>query len=303
MNVRDARLVCVALFVAAAVTGLLPFWDDPADESVLLGQTRVAAAEEPQGPDGSIDETAETGEGTDSEVLRVGTAGDSSMMFMNAAIADAIPQNWVSVPEALAIWTSGTGGLDRNGCGAFGDDLDFFYNPELGPLPMRNNHAPEPELTCDWTKWLPDAFAEMDLDVLVVSFGPSSMWGYDVGAGPVDLGDPTLVERLRSAHQAIALEATAAGVKELIWVAYPPVINTDIQQRSPHPQYATNPDQADRYFALLSSLDGGVVDVRDILDEQYYVDGTHFGELGAAIAAERIADAVDEIQRASGESE
>lgn len=268
---RQAWGVSVLLFLASLVVAVVPEWPSAEFQNALLEDATVAQAE-----------------ATTTQRTRIATAGDSSMMFMNASIADALAGSWIPVPETLAEWTSGTGGLDRNGCGITGDQLDFYYAPDVGPRATRFNHAPVPESTCDWGRWIPAALDLSNPDVLVVSFGPSSMWGYGVNGTAVDLTDPELYSIMLAAHRDLETAARSGGVGRVVWIAYPPVVNTVIAEQTTFAQFATNPEVSDMYFTLLNELDGDVVDLRDLVEPSLYRDGTHFDEDGAAVAATRI---------------
>lgn len=287
-----AWVVCGVLFVTCLLFAVIPSWPSAEFQNALLEDATIAkpvlpdVARTEDVPAGSPDEDLPS----DEPVVRLVTAGDSSMMFMNAAIAEALPGQWVPVPPSFAEWTSGTGGLDRNGCGATGDAIEFYYNAEIGPRATRFNHAPEPESTCDWSRWFPDAIELSEANVLVVSFGPSSMWGYRVADRIVDLTDPDLRAIMSEAHRDFASAARSRGVERIIWAAYPPVVNRKVAETSSLPQYSENPAVSDAYFDLLSELEGAVLDLRDLRDPTLWRDGTHLNDEGARVVARRLLD-------------
>lgn len=306
---KHAWAITVLLFVASLATAYVPTWPNAENQNALLDVATVAEASPSTVPEKSGDHRVATESDStthpksEADALqdpvrpqqRVSTAGDSSMMFMNAEIAKALPGEWIAAPEDWAAWTSGTGGLDRNGCGVMGDQLDFYYTPDVGPRATRFNHAPEPESTCDWTRWLPEALRASQTNVLVASFGPTSMWGYGIDGAPVDITDERLRSILLDSHREFERSARSLGVEKIIWFSYPPVVNTVIAEKSSLDQYSEDPRVSDAYFELLTEVSNDVVDLRDLVDPDLYADGTHFNDRGAAIAAEKLIDHLDAV--------
>lgn len=221
-------------------------------------------------------------------VERVGTMGDSSMMFMNAAIARQLGPMWTSVPAEFAEWTSGTGGFDRNGCGVTGDD--YLITPNLtGHLHWpADHHDPVPEWTCDWRRWIPAAVRLAEIDTMVVSWGPTSMWGFEIDGAVTYVGDPTTslgYDELRRRYLEARQALLDADVDEIVWIAYPKVFLS----RLPDDQPWNWDHSVDAYRDLLASFGDEVVDLRDMGDPANFIDGVHFNDAAATRAAERIA--------------
>lgn len=278
---RDAWTYTLLLFVGSLFVAIVPPWPSADAQNALLFGATIAEAQPATSP----------------TARRIATAGDSSMMFMNAAIAEALPGQWIAAPASLADWTSGTGGLDRNGCGVLGDELDFYYTPDIGPSPPAGNHAPNPESTCDWERWIPEALEMSDPEVLVVSFGPSSMWGHAVDENSTDLTNPTTYATVLDAHRRFESAARNAGVTHFVWFAYAPIHDGNIAQRSSMTQFWARPEVSDAYFELLSELSGEVIDLRDLTATSHYRDGTHLTKDSAALAAQRLAGHVRDLPR------
>jgi hypothetical protein len=221
--------------------------------------------------------------------LLVSTVGDSSMMFMNAGLAKALgPERWQPVPTEYARWTDGTGGFDRHGCGPTGDSLRIYFSQSVGPLEPRFNHPDELEHTCDWRRWIPGGLELAQPDVVVASWGPTTMWGWERDGKMVDLTDPVIRTAVAQAHAEVRDAMLEAGVQHVIWVAYPPIVWRPYFERNREEQPWSRPAVADELFELLTELDDTVVDLRDMNDPANFGDGLHFTEIAAAVAAQRI---------------
>ena len=223
--------------------------------------------------------------------LLVSTVGDSSMMFMNAALAAALgPDRWQPVPTEFARWTDGTGGFDRHGCGPTGDSLRIFFSQSVGPLEPRVNHPDELEQTCDWRRWIPGGLELAQTDVVVASWGPTSMWGWERDGRMVDLTDPVIRQSVASAYAEVRDAMLAAGVQHVIWVAYPAVVWRPYFDRNREDQPWSRAAVADELYSILAEFGDPVVDLRDMADPANFGDGLHFTDSASAIAAQRIVD-------------
>jgi hypothetical protein len=221
--------------------------------------------------------------------LLVSTVGDSSMMFMNAGLAEALgPERWQPVPTEYASWTDGTGGFDRHGCGPTGDSLRIFFSQSVGPLEPRFNHPDELEHTCDWRRWIPGGLELAQPDVVVASWGPTTMWGWEHDGKMVDLTDPVIRAAVARAHAEVRDAMLEAGVQHVIWVSYPPIVWRPYFDRNREEQPWSRPAVADELFDLLTELGDTVVDLRDMNDPANFGDGLHFTETASAVAAQRI---------------
>jgi len=221
--------------------------------------------------------------------LLVSTVGDSSMMFMNAGLAAALgPERWQPVPTEYARWTDGTGGFDRHGCGPTGDSLRIYFSQSVGPLEPRFNHPDDVEQTCDWRRWIPGGLELAQPDVVIASWGPTTMWGWERDGQMVDLTDPVIRVAVADAYAEVRKAMIAAGVQHVIWVAYPAIVWRPYFERNREEQPWSRTAVADELFELLTELGDPVVDLRDMNDPADFGDGLHFTETASARAAQRI---------------
>ena len=162
--------------------------------------------------------------------IRLSVAGDSTMTHIGAALyawAETSPVvEWVIAPEDIQPWTGGPGspeyGLERPGCGLLGT-LPFRWRASdpTGADEMGNRTGlDEPYHSCDWRQWVPSAMSRMDLDVLVVSYGVSSMWEHQIGDQWHHAGEPEYDSVLASTMDEFERVAAQYGTK-VVWVAYP----------------------------------------------------------------------------------
>ena len=221
--------------------------------------------------------------------LLVSTVGDSSMMFMNAGLAAALgPERWQPVPTEYARWTDGTGGFDRHGCGPTGDSLRIYFSRSVGPLEPRFNHPDDVEQTCDWRRWIPGGLELAQPDVVIASWGPTTMWGWERDGQMVDLTDPVIRAAVAEAYAEVREAMIAAGVQHVIWVAYPAIVWRPYFELNREEQPWSRTAVADELFELLTELGDPVVDLRDMSDPADFGDGLHFTETASARAAQRI---------------
>jgi len=258
----------------------------------------IAQAAAPVTPLATMPATGAAGNGIDVNAsppapLLVSTVGDSSMMFMNAGLAAALgPERWQPVPTEFARWTDGTGGFDRHGCGPTGDSLRIYFSQSVGPHEPRYNHPDEVEQTCDWRRWIPGGLELAQPDVVVASWGPTTMWGWERDGQMVDLTDPVIRASVKQAYSEVREAILAAGVQQVIWVAYPPIVWRPYFDRNQEEQPWSRPAVADELFELLTELGDPVVDLRDMADPTNFGDGLHFTDAASAIAARRIVAAL-----------
>jgi peptidoglycan/LPS O-acetylase OafA/YrhL len=250
--------------------------------------------------------------------LRISGAGDSTQMFADAAwqaFAAAYPDRvtWVTPPPDVVPWTSGAdgwggaaaaelglslphdgpqGGLDRQGCPML-YDLPIRAVDNLDFTDSKNMHSATPELSCDWHRWLPRALAEMDLDVLVVSWTVTDMWEYELDGRQVAVGDPgfdALLDRSRAELEAMA---AAFGTK-VVWTTYQPLSTDDVPARW------TSTESADAAADVLFRRPC-VADLRAMVRADpafpWYQDGYHFTPDGAARAVAAIVPVAESCAR------
>ena len=247
--------------------------------------------------------------------VRLSGVGDSTQMFASAtwrAWADLHPAEltWVMPPDEILPWTSGAdswirevapgaglalpldgpqGGLDRQGCPLIhdlpvrpDDSWDFFDSAEL--------HSPTPESSCDWNRWVPSALAQMDVDVLVATWGGTVTWQYQLADGSVgELGVPAfdvaLVERMATFERM----AAAFGTR-VLWLTY------DLQSDSDDDERRLTVAE-DRFAELVldrpCAFDLRTV-VRSTTAVDWYQDGYHFTVDGALRALQEIMPSIRE---------
>lgn len=162
--------------------------------------------------------------------IRLSVAGDSTMTHIGAALyawAQTSPAvEWVIAPEDIQPWTGGPGspeyGLERPGCGLLGTyPFRWRASDPTGANEMANRgDLDEPYHTCDWRQWVPSALSRMDLDVLVVSYGVSSMWEHQIDGQWHHAGEPEYDSVLASTMDEFERLAAQYGTK-VVWIAYP----------------------------------------------------------------------------------
>jgi peptidoglycan/LPS O-acetylase OafA/YrhL len=240
---------------------------------------------------------------------RISGAGDSTQMFADAAWQAWAAQypsavTWVAPSDAIAPWTSGAdswirdvapgaglalphdgpqGGIDRQGCPLIYDiklrptnDWAFFDSSKL--------HSATPIATCDWHLWIPRALAQMHLDVLVVSWGVTAMWQYQMPDGhTLRIGDPEFDALLADRMAQFEAMAARSGTR-VLWLTYL-MLPTDAK--------AAAADRASS--AALSSVmmqRPCAMDLAKIVGDDptfdWYQDGYHFTSQGAARAIAAI---------------
>ena len=298
-----ARVVMGLMSVGALVVVVLPF-GAVAATFVPVAPVVKAVVVAPEGP-------VVVKQSTVKRPLRVSAVGDSSQMFMDGAweaFAAANSQDlvWVEPPTDLAVWTSGAdswirdtapglklslphdgpqGGIDRQGCPLV---YELMMRPlEIWPLfKSETMHSATPVSTCDWHLWVPQALAAMRLDVLVASWGPTSMWEYQLPDGHISfVGNPDF-DAVMVAHMHDFEVMAAAFGTSVLWVSYSPKMPV-VQ-----PARWSFPESGDALASLLlqreCSSDLRLV-VRADPEFGWYQDGYHFTAAGAARAVASIA--------------
>ena len=243
--------------------------------------------------------------------LRISAAGDSTQMFMDAAwqvYAAANPSDltWVLPPDDTLIWTSGAdawireeaprahlslpfdgpqGGLDRQGCPLI---YDLLIRPEPGFrfFESAKLHSATPVESCDWHDWIPAALATMHLDVLVVSWGTTSMWQYEMPDGSTSYIGRDDYDSLMAARMIEFEEMAAQYGTTVVWTTYAP------KPRADNPDRWTLPETAD-LLAAVTLQRPCTSDLRTFVRSDprfdWYQDGYHFTANGAARAVASIA--------------
>jgi peptidoglycan/LPS O-acetylase OafA/YrhL len=246
--------------------------------------------------------------------LRISGAGDSTQMFLDGAwqaFAAAHPDDltWVTPPADLAIWTSGAdswirteapkvnlslphdgpqGGIDRQGCPLI-YDLNIRAVETMRFSASDKLHSATPIATCDWHLWIPQALAAMHLDVLVVSWGVTSMWEYEMPDGVHShIGNPDydalMTERMTEFEQMAASYGT-----KVLWTTYVP------KQPDTDAARWTYPEIIDALASLIMARPCAA-DLRPLIRDDpsfhWYQDGYHFTPDGAARAVAAIAPSI-----------
>ena len=244
--------------------------------------------------------------------MRISGAGDSTQMFADAAWqawAAEYPNavTWVTPPDSIAPWTSGAdawirdvapgvglalphdgpqGGIDRQGCPLIYDlplrpdaSWDFFEAATL--------HSSTPVSSCDWHRWIPSALAEMHLDVLVVSWGVTATWEYQMPDGHTGrIGQPDFDSLLSQRMTEFEVMAAQYGTR-VLWLTYQTLPN------DPNAVTASR-ESADALAAVVMQRPCAV-DFRQIVRDDptfgWYQDGYHFTPQGAARAIAAITPA------------
>lgn len=243
--------------------------------------------------------------------IRISGAGDSTQMFADAAwqawtakYPDAV--TWVTPPDAIAPWTSGAdtwirdvapgaglslphdgpqGGIDRQGCPLI---YDLKIRPTTdwkgGFFDTAQLHSAMPISSCDWHLWIPPALAQMRLDILIVSWGVTDAWEYQMPDGrTAHIGQPDFDALL--AQRMAEFEAMAAQYgTRVLWLDYQ-TLPTDTKAA------AASRASADALATVMIQRPCGV-DLRTIIRDDptfnWYQDGYHFTPEGAARAIAEI---------------
>jgi peptidoglycan/LPS O-acetylase OafA/YrhL len=243
--------------------------------------------------------------------IRISGAGDSTQMFADAAwqawtakYPDAVA--WVTPPDAIAPWTSGAdtwirdvapdaglslphdgpqGGIDRQGCPLI---YDLKIRPTTdwkgGFFDTAQLHSSMPISSCDWHLWIPPALAQMRLDILIVSWGVTDMWEYQMPDGhTAHIGQPDfdalLAERMAEFEDMAAQYGT-----RVLWLDYQ-TLPSDTKAMT------ASTESADALAAVMMKRPCAV-DLRTIIRDDptfnWYQDGYHFTPEGAARAIAEI---------------
>ncbi len=177
------------------------------------------------------------------------------------------------------------GGIDRQGCPLI---YDLKIRPTTdwkgGFFDTAKLHSSMPVSSCDWHLWIPPALAQMHLDILIVSWGVTDMWEYQMPDGhTAHIGQPDFDELL--ARRMAEFENMAAKYgTHVLWL-----------------DYQTLPSDAKAAVASRASADALAtvmmrrrcsVDLRTIIRDDptrnWYQDGYHFTPEGAARAIAEI---------------
>ncbi|MEI7617425.1 MAG: hypothetical protein WCK14_02305, partial [Actinomycetota bacterium] len=192
-----------------------------------------------------------------------------------------------TVPLSLA-HDGPQGGLDRQGCPLV-YDLEIRAVDTMRFTPSDKLHSPTPLPTCDWHIWMAPALARMHLDVLVVSWGVTAMWEYEMPDKSISyIGEPAfdavMLQHMRD------FEAMAASYgTSVLWTTYNPKM-PDV-----NPARWTFPQTIDSLAAMLLDRECSA-DLRPLVRSEpnypWYQDGYHFTAQGAARAVAWIAPSI-----------
>ncbi|HEY4332346.1 MAG TPA: hypothetical protein VGM78_07245, partial [Ilumatobacteraceae bacterium] len=305
------RFAAVAPVVAAAPE--LPTTTTTAPVATTT-TTTIATNTSPPAADGSVPATTDppattaptTTTAAAPRTLRISGVGDSTQMFLDGALeswAATYPQDitWVKPPDAIVPWTSGAdnwirdfapgaglslptdgpqGGLDRQGCPLI-YDVPIRPNSQWGYFDSSTLHSSTPIASCDWHNWVPQALAEMHVDVLVASWAVTAMWDYKLPNGSRGrVGVPAFDKLL--AQEMADFEAMAASYgTRVLWLTYQPL------PQQAHPDFWSTPPAADA-FAVTALAQPCSHDLRPLIRNDkhfdWYQDGYHFTPAGAARA-------------------
>ncbi|MGZ4805859.1 MAG: acyltransferase family protein [Ilumatobacteraceae bacterium] len=243
--------------------------------------------------------------------IRISGAGDSTQMFADAAwqawsaaYPDAV--RWVTPPDAIVPWTSGAdswirdvapgiglslphdgpqGGIDRQGC-------PLIYDLKIRPITdwlggffdTATLHSSMPVSSCDWHLWIPSALSQMRLDILIVSWGVTASWQYQMPDGHVGhIGQPEFDAFLSERMAEFESMAAQYGTR-VLWLDY------QMLPSDPKAVPATR-ETADALAAVVMQRPCAV-DFRSIVRADptfnWYQDGYHFTPEGAARAIAAI---------------
>jgi hypothetical protein len=229
---------------------------------------------------------------------------DAAWQAWTAEYPDVV--TWVTPPDSIAPWTSGAdswirdvapgaglalphdgpqGGIDRQGCPLI---YDLKIRPTTdwkgGFFDTAKLHSSTPISSCDWHLWIPPALATMRLDILIVSWGVTDMWEYQMPDGhAAHIGQPDFDALL--AQRMAEFEAMAAKYgTHVLWLDY---------QSLPSGTKAAAASRASAdALATVMMQRSCAVDLRTIIRDDprfnWYQDGYHFTPEGAARAIAEI---------------
>jgi hypothetical protein len=168
----------------------------------------------------------------------------------------------------------------------------------------------------DWPAELDGALAEVDPDIVVVTFGGNDAQGLSVASGEYVVGDPVSNEdEWMAEYQQRAgevMDTLLENDRTVIWVGIPNDDNPEVTERMSIQDRAAKAAAADRPAVIFidtwqrfSGRDGGwaefVIDPRDGEGKDVRAgDGFHLNETGAEILALDIAQAVRDALREMG---
>lgn len=304
-----ARLAILALSTVAFATACLGPYDKrspfvPAPPAPVVAAPTPTTPPSPSAP--SASSPVEQPASTVPAKIRLSVAGDSTMTHIGTALqawaATSPSIEWVVAPEDIQPWTGGPGspeiGLERPGCGLLGT-LPFRWRAsDRNGAPEMANRAglDEPYHTCDWRQWVPDALSRMDLDVLVVSYGVSSMWEHKIGSKWYHAGQPKYDSLLAATMDEFERTAASYGTR-VVWVAYPYVaVDPGLIPVGDKSYRAMEDPKVTDAVAEMTLARPCAVDLRPMFlaepDFAWYYDTDHMTPEGAAKAVVPIAPAV-----------
>jgi hypothetical protein len=145
-------------------------------------------------------------------------------------------------------------------------------------------HSSMPVSSCDWHLWIPNALGQMHLDVLVVSWGVTAMWDYQMRDGQVGhIGQPDFDALLAQRMAEFESMAAQYGTR-VLWLDYQTL-------PSDSKAMAEARNSADALASVVMQRPCAV-DLRSIVRADptfdWYQDGYHFTPAGAARAIASI---------------
>ena len=237
--------------------------------------------------------------------IRISGAGDSTQMFADAAWqawAAAYPDavTWVTPPDAIVPWTSGADSWIRDVAPGIGLSLPhdgpqgcpLIYDLKIRPITdwiggffdTATLHSSTPVSSCDWHLWIPSALSQMHLDILIVSWGVTATWQYQMPDGHVgQIGQPEfdafLAERMAEFESVAAQYGT-----RVLWLDY--------QMLPSDPKAMPGFRKSADALAEVVMQRPCAVDFRSIVRADptfnWFQDGYHFTPEGAARAIAEI---------------
>lgn len=305
-----ARLAVLALSTVAFATACLGPYDKrspfvPAPAAPVLAAPAPTTMEPPAADSIAPSVTIATTTPV-APKIRLSVAGDSTMTHIGAALdawAETSPLiEWVNVPVDLQDWTGGPGspeyGMERPGCGLLGAyPFRWRASDPVGASEQANRAGlDEPYHSCDWHEWVPDALSRMNLDVLVVSYGVSSMWEHKIGSKWYHAGQPKYDSLLASTMDELERTAAKYGTR-VVWVAYPYVGASEAVVPAGDTSFVAMNDHAvTDAVAAMTMARPCAVDLRPMYlaepDFDWYYDTDHMTPEAAAKAVVQIAPSI-----------
>jgi peptidoglycan/LPS O-acetylase OafA/YrhL len=231
--------------------------------------------------------------------IRISTAGDSTMQFNLAPALEAwaLQDPGVEYVRAPVVQPNILGGpvgigLEKVACG-----LDYATRQR-----SESSEGIPPE-ACDWTEWIPAGLEQMDLDVLIVSFGgPTAMWERLVDGEWSRPGEPEFDAHYIEIMESFEQMASGFGTR-VVWLAWPDVsLPPEVKMTHPTGYVAWEDPLVVDGLAADAATRACSVDLRHMSrgatgQDGLYMDTTHFD---ADSAAEAVVEIAPEVIRCAG---